>query len=91
MSGCPLCDPIWKTKHYETELGFVLCFDCGTCGIPMYVLKEHRPDFTDAEKDRIVEESRRMFAGDGATIWIRWVMRNHECRDHAHCHVEGAK
>jgi len=51
---------------------------CRTCGIPMVVSYDHKPEFSEAEKELI----KRIFPDRK----IRWETR--KVKDHAHAHIE---
>ena len=68
--NCELCDLV-KGKD-----GFVVTI-CNTCRETMPVSKEHKPEFSDAEKEMI----RSLFKGRE----IRWEMRKE--KSHVHCHI----
>ena len=51
---------------------------CRTCGVPMVVSCEHKPEFSTEERAMI----ERLFYGRG----IRWEMRS--IKNHAHCHID---
>jgi len=67
---CELC------KLNNSTDGFILTI-CHTCGIPLMVSREHRPEFAEWEKCFIAS----MFPGKK----IRWEQR--QIQDHAHCHI----
>lgn len=69
---CDLCD------HDSFPFYLTFCCTCEGGGrVPMVVSTEHKPNFSEEEKDMI----RRIFP-DGR---IRFRMR--KIKDHAHCHV----
>ena len=51
---------------------------CRTCGIPMVVSYDHKPGFSEAERELV----KRIFP----TREIRWEQR--QIHNHAHCHIE---
>jgi len=69
---CELCElTISKHKFIITT--------CVSCNVPMVVSREHKPEFTDAEKAEI----QSYFPSRN----IRWEMRSE--KRHAHCHIGG--
>ena len=56
--------------------GFILTI-CDTCKVLLVVLREHRAEFTEEERQRI----HSLFPGSK----IRWEQR--QIQDHAHCHI----
>lgn len=69
--SCPLCE-----KKRE-PFGWYWITVCKTCNVPMIISGEHKPEFTEQER----EEIRRMFPNDD----VRWKQRQIE--GHAHCHI----
>lgn len=104
QSECPLCRLVWDREilsafHYEDERFMVV--DCVLCHTPMLVLKVHRSDFSDAEREEARLLLRRLFGGNNArtllsplfrhltTEDVRWVIDWEQRRipDHPHCHI----
>lgn len=67
--NCELCSLV------END-GFIVTI-CNTCQIPMVVSREHKPEFSDNEKEII----RALFPRGE----IRWEMK--KIRAHAHAHI----
>ncbi len=64
---CDLCALTYEhevktKKHYEDD-DFIIV-DCLICQVPMAVLKEHRPSFTEEEKQRLLKIFADMFGED---------------------------
>lgn len=67
--NCELCELVKSD-------GFVVTL-CNHCQIPMVISREHKPEFSEGEKEMI----RGLFKGRE----IRWEQR--KIRDHCHCHI----
>lgn len=69
MKNCELC----KLEGCKFKLTI-----CRTCGIPLIVSVDHKPEFSEEEKELI----KKMFPNRK----IRWKMRS--LKGHAHLHLE---
>ncbi len=85
---CDLCglafDGEVKTrKHYED--GDFVIVDCLICREPMAVLKEHRPEFTDRERERLIGLFGELFGDDRHADF-----EQRRIPEHAHVHYRRA-
>lgn len=83
-ANCDLCalafDGEIKThKHYEDD-DFIIV-DCLICQVPMAVLKDHRPRFTDEEKKRLMKVFEELFGSEHHPDF-----EQRRIPDHAHVH-----
>lgn len=67
--NCDLCELVKND-------GFIVTI-CDHCRIPMIVGREHKPEFSEGEKEQIQE----LFKGKE----IRWEQR--KIKSHARCHI----
>lgn len=86
--SCDLCalafDGDVKTKlHYEDDE--LIIVDCLICRVPMAVLKEHRPRFTDEEKERIKSLFNELFGEHGHPDF-----EQRRIPEHAHVHFRNS-
>ncbi len=82
-SDCPLCRLVQNREiltRLITEDDLIMVVDCLACQVPMAVLKVHRAQFADAEREH-VRTVLRQFEGEV----IDWKQRR--IPDHAHCHL----
>ena len=86
---CPLCR-LAQDREILTRLvaedDLIIVVDCLLCQVPMAVLKAHRAQFTEEEKEHIrhllrLNRFKRQFNGEV----IDWEQRR--IPDHAHCHL----
>lgn len=81
---CSLCDlAVGRERNsicYYEDNEYIIV-DCITCWVPIIVLKEHRPEFTEDEKHRVYEIMTGLFGNDGYIDF-----RRRAIPDHAHAH-----
>ena len=82
MNGCELCRLERLTRRYWSSEAFVVC-DCLTCGTPMVVFREHRPDTMPVFERGTEEACRRLFG----KRFRGFRKEARKIRDHCHWHV----
>ena len=80
--SCPLCDRLRRTAFYYEDSKFWIV-DCLTCGVPLVVLKEHKPTATPEEEEEMKELIKRVMVVD----WYYIDNKNRQIKDHKHWHL----
>ena len=78
---CDLCILEKRTRWYYEDAYFVI-INCGTCNIPMIVIKRHTMKFSDQLLEKMIEVAHQLF---GVNIEFRTEQK--KIKDHWHRHI----